>query len=114
MRHLIQPFVRRTAGAALLVTIALTLVPTAFADGWARDRAEAVAVQELDPAIRAAIAAHTKLPAPAASTLPRVPPSDEGFAWGAAGLGLATGIVAICGVLACVSLIRHDGRLRNA
>ena len=36
------------------------------------------------------------------------------FAWGAAALGLAAGIAAMCALLACVSLVRHDGRLRNA
>ena len=114
MRHLIRPLARRTVFAALLVTIALALVPTAFADDWARDRADAVAMQGLDPAIRTAIAANSTMPAAVTSTLPRVSASDDGFAWGAAGLGLATGIAAMCAVLACVSLARHDGRLRNA
>ena len=110
----IRPLARRAAFAAVLVTIALALVPTALGDGWARDRADAIAVQGLDPAIRTAIAAHSTVPAPATSTLPRVVPSDDGFAWGAAALGLATGVAAMCAVLACVSLMRHDGRLRNA
>jgi hypothetical protein len=114
MRHLIRPLARRTVIAALLVTIALALVPTALGDDWARAREERVAVQGLDPAIRAAIAARSAVPAPATATLPRVSPSDDGFAWGAAALGLATGIAAMCAVLACVSLVRSDGRLRNA
>jgi hypothetical protein len=114
MRHPIRPLARRTALVAVLVTVALGLVPTAFGDGWARDRAEAVTVQGLDPAISTAIAARSTARTPVAATLPRVSPSDDGFAWGAAGLGLATGIAAVCLVLACVSLVRHDGRLRNA
>jgi hypothetical protein len=133
---------------AALATVALALVPTAFGDGWARDRADAVAMQSLDPAlrtaiaarsaalalgvdgshggvktgvaegldpaVRAAIAARSAAPAPVSETLPRVSPPDDGFAWGAAALGLATGIAAMCALLACVSLVRHDGRLRNA
>jgi hypothetical protein len=114
MRHLIRPLARRTALAALLVTIALGLVPTAFGDGWARDRADVVAVQGLDPAIRTAIAAHSAVPAPVASTLPSASASDDGFAWSAAALGLAAGIAAMCAVLACISLRRHYGRLLNA
>ena len=49
MRHPIRLLARRTAVAAVFVTIALALVPTAFGDGWARDHADAVAVQGLDP-----------------------------------------------------------------
>ena len=114
MRHPIRLLARRTAVAAVFVTIALALVPTAFGDGWARDRADGVAVQGLDPAIRTAIDARSAMPAPVASTIPRLSPSDDGFAWGAAALGLATGIAAMCAVLVCVSLVRHEGRLRHA
>ena len=114
MRHLIRPLARRTAIAAVLVTIALALVPTAFGDSWGRDHADAVARQALDPAIRTAITARSTVPTPVASTIPRLSPSDAGFAWGAATLGLVTGIAAMCAVLVCVSLVRHDGRLRHA
>ena len=55
MRHPTRLLARRTAIAAVLVTIALALVPTAFGDGWARDHADAVAVQGLDPGIWTAI-----------------------------------------------------------
>ena len=117
MRHLIRPLARRTAIAAVLVTIALALVPTAFGDPWGRDHADAVARQGLDPAIRTAIAARSTVPitarstvpAPVAATIPRLSPADDGFAWGAATLGLVTGIAAMCAVLVCVSLVRHDG-----
>ena len=114
MRHPIRPLARRAAIAAVLVTVALALVPTAFGDGWARDRADGVAVQGLDPAIRTAIDARSAMPAPVASTIPRLSPSDDGFAWWTATLGLVTGIAAMCAVLVCVSLVRHDGRLRHA
>ena len=114
MRHLIRPLVRRMAVAAVLGTLALALVPTAFGDPWARDHADAVAIQGLDPAIRTAIAARSTVPAPVAAAIPRLSPSDDGFAWSAAALGLVTGIAAMCAVLVCVSLVRHDGRLRHA
>lgn len=122
MRHPVPPLARRTAIAAVLVTLALALVPTAFADPWGRDHADAVARQALDPAIRTAIAARSTVPitarstvpTPAASTIPRLSPADGGFAWGAATLGLVTGIAAMCAVFVCVSLVRHDGRLRHA
>jgi len=114
MGHPIRPLTYRTAVAAVLVTLALALVPTAFGDGWARDHADAAAIQGLDPGIRTAVAARATVPAPVAATIPRLSPSDDGFAWGAAALGLATGIAAMCAVLVCVSLVRHDGRLRHA
>ena len=62
MRHPIRFLARRTAVAAVLVTIALALVPTAFGDSWARDHADAVAIQALDPAIRTAITARRRFP----------------------------------------------------
>lgn len=118
MRHAIRLLARRTAVAAVLVTIALALVPTAFGDGWARDHADAVAVQGLDPGIRTAIRTAndywSKAPSPVAATIPRLSPSDDGFAWWTAALGLVTGIAAMGAVLVCVSLVRHDGRLRHA
>lgn len=121
MRHPVPPLARRTAIAAVLVTLALALVPTAFGDPWGRDHADAVARQALDPAIRTAIAARSTVPITArstvptaASTIPRLSPAGGGFAWGAATLGLVTGIAAMCAVFVCVSLVRHDGRLRHA
>jgi len=110
----IRPFAYRTAVAAVLVTIALALVPTAFGDVWARDNANAVATQGLDTAIRTAIAARAPVSTPVAATTLRLTPSDEGFAWGAAALGLGAGIAAMCAVLVCVTLVRHDGPLRHA
>lgn len=122
MRH---PFhlARRTAIVGVLVSLTLTLAPTAFGDAWGHDHADAVASQALDPAIRTAIAARSTVPitarstvpTPVTSTVPRLSPvDDDGFAWGAATLGLVTGIAAMCAVFVCVSLVRHDGRLRHA
>jgi hypothetical protein len=109
-----RPHAYRATVAAVLVTIALALVPTAFGDGWARDHADAVAIQDLDPAIRTAIAARAPESMPVAATTTPLSPSDQGFAWAAAALGLGAGIAAMCAVLVCVSLVRHDGRLRHA
>ena len=49
MRHPIRPLARRTAIAAVLCTLALALVPTAFGDPWGRDHSDAVARQALRP-----------------------------------------------------------------
>jgi len=110
----ISSLAHRTVLAALVVAIALALVPTAFGDGWGRDRTDAIAMQGLDPAIKTAIAARSEARAPVAATAPRISASDDGFAWEAAAVGLATGIGAMCALILCVSLVRHDGRLRNA
>lgn len=42
------------------------------------------------------------------------PAGDDGFAWGAAALGLAAGIVGACVLLGAVTLLRGQDRLRNA
>ena len=107
---------RLVAALALLAAIAVILAPVASADDWARDRAVSIAYQELDPAIRAALESRT-LAVPAASPAPTlVTPSapSDGFAWGAAALGLLVGVGAMCVALACVTLARNDGRLRSA
>jgi hypothetical protein len=110
----IRPLAYRTAVAAVLVTIALALVPTAFGDAWARDNADVVATEGLDTAIRTAIAARAPVSTPVAATTARLAPSDETFAWGAAALGLGAGIAAMCALFVCVTLVRHDGPLRHA
>jgi hypothetical protein len=122
MRHPIQLFARRTVVAAVLVTVALALVPTAFGDPWGRDHADAVAIQALpddwgvDPAIRAAINAHSAArsaaTSPSSAVVTSVP--DQGFAWGDAFVGAAVGVAVMCVALGCVTLLRHDGRLRSA
>jgi hypothetical protein len=107
----------RAAFAALVATLALAPAPTALGDDWARDRAAAAAaVQELDPAIRTAIAARasTATDPTASEVVPTVPSAGDGFAWGAAALGLGVGIAAACVLLGCVTLVRNDGRLRSA
>jgi hypothetical protein len=121
MRHPIQLLARRTVVAAVLVT-ALALVPTAFGDPWGRDHADAVAIQALpddwgvDPAIRAAINAHSAArsaaTSPSSAVVTSVP--DQGFAWGDAFVGAAVGVAVMCVALGCVTLLRHDGRLRSA
>jgi len=122
MRHPIQLFARRTVVAAVVVTVALALVPTAFGDPWGRDHADAVAIQALpddwgvDPAIRAAINAHSAARSAATSPFSAVVTSvpDQGFAWGDAFIGAAVGVAVMCVALGCVTLLRHDGRLRSA
>ena len=107
---------RLTVLAALVATLALGATPTALGDDWARDRAATAAVQELDPAIRTAIAARAAAAAvpSAPEVVPNVPSAGDGFAWGAAALGLGIGIAATCVLLGCVTLVRNDGRLRSA
>lgn len=106
-----------TAVLALVATLALGIAPTALADDGARERLMAArAIEELDPAIRAAMIARTattETPPPASVVVP-APVVDDGFAWKAAALGLAAGVGAMCVLLGCVTLVRHDGRLRSA
>src|SRR6476659_7047683 len=113
MRHPVQLFARRTVVAAVLVTVALALVPTAFGDPWGRDHADAVASAALpddwgvDPAIRAAINAHSAArSAPSSAVLTSVP--EQGFAWGDAFISAAVGVAVMCVALGCVTLVRHD------
>jgi hypothetical protein len=117
MNRSTRRFTRTPATLVLLALTALAVPPVAGADDWARDRARAAAYQELDPAIRTAIAAQT----PSITTVsPTSPVASEpslaanGFAWGAAAIGVLVGIGAACLGLACVTLVRNDGRLRSA
>ena len=102
---------RPVAVVAVVAAIGVCAVPAALADGWARDRA---AIASLDPAIRTAIAARaatvTTVPVP---TAPVVGAGDRGFAWDDAFVGAAVAIAGMCAALACVTLVRHDGRLRS-
>lgn len=103
-----------TATVALLATLALSVAPAALGDDWARDRAAAIALQQLDTAIRTAIEVRSS-ESPIASTADATAPSpDDGFAWGAALLGLGAGAIGMCVLLGCVTLVRNDGRLRSA
>ena len=115
------------ATVALAASLALAVAPDAFADDWARERADVVApvavgddwardrraVEQLDPAIRTAIV--SRVPGiPATSPAAAAVPANDGFAWGAALLGLGAGVAGMCVLLGCVTLVRHDGRLRSA
>jgi hypothetical protein len=102
-----------TLALVAMLALALGLAPTAFGDDWARDRAAATAVQELDPAIRIAMVGAAAA-APTTSIVATAPDGDDGFAWGAAALGLGAGVIAMCALLGCVTLVRSHGRLRSA
>jgi hypothetical protein len=114
MHRSLHRLTRLMATVALVATAALGVASTALADDWARDRADARAVQEVDPAIRTAIAAHSTEAASPPVAAVSAPALDDGFAWGAAALGLVAGIVGTCVLVGCVNLVRHDGRLRSA
>ena len=102
---------------ALVAMLALGVVPSALGDDWARDRSAADAVQQLDPAIRAAIAARPVESTGVATSRPAVVSAavagDDEFAWGAAAVGLGAGVAAMCLLLGCVTLVRSHGRLRS-
>ena len=98
----------------VLATASLGTASAAFGDAWGRDDAVAQRVQQLDPAIRTAIAARTVVPVPVAAVEVAAPATDAGFAWGAAALGAAASALALAALLGCVTLVRHDGRLRSA
>jgi hypothetical protein len=98
----------------VLATASLGTASAAFGDAWGQDHAVARQVQQLDPAIRTAIAAHSVVPVPVAAVAVAAPVADAGFAWGAAALGAAAGALALAALLACVTLVRHDARLRSA
>ena len=72
------------------------------------------AVSALDPAIRTAMVAHASAAATTGPDVPRVADlRTDAFAWGAAALGLAAGVAAMCVLLGCVTLVRSHGRLRS-
>jgi hypothetical protein len=110
-------FSRLAAMVALFAALGVGVVPAALADDWGRDRAQVAALDGLDPAIRTAIAAQAPAPSalvPQTPTLAAPSSPSDGFAWGAAGLGLLVGVGGMCIALGCVTLLRHDGRLRSA
>ena len=106
--------VRFFATMALLASIVLAGAHPAVADDWGRDRAAVAAYQGLDPAIRAAVEARAPVPIAMPTATVSVPSADNGFAWGAAAVGFGVAIAGMCLALACVTLVRHDGRLRSA
>lgn len=117
MQHPLGRPRRLAAFAALVATLALGVAPAGSADDWARDRVAADAVQGLDPAIRAAIAARAAEPTRIATSPSRVAsesaPGGDAFAWGAALVGLGAGVAAMSLLLGCVTLVRSHGRLRS-
>lgn len=107
---------RMAAALAVVAATVFVVAPVASADDWARDGARVTAFTELDPAIRTAIGAQAPS-VPLASPTPiatEVLVSAEGFAWAEAGIGVLVGIGVACFGLACVTLVRNDGRLRSA
>jgi hypothetical protein len=114
MHRTIVALGRSAVLVALVATIALGLASAARSDDWARDDVAARAIGSLDPAIRTAIAAHTVGMPSAPAIEPSTSAADDGFAWFAAALGVGVGVAVMCAVFGCVTLVRHDGRLRNA
>lgn len=108
--------VRHTMTLTVVTVVALVAVLPVAADDWARDRAAAAAsLEALDPAIRTAIAARPGA-VPSVSSVTETPAaavSVDGVAWLDAGVGAAVGFTIACLVLLCVTLVRHDGRLRS-
>jgi hypothetical protein len=113
MHRSVRSLTRLTAIVAVLGVLAVAAAQAVSADDWGRGRAALTAQQELDPAIRAAIAARASA-APTAPIVAPTPSTEDGFAWEAAAIGAFVGIGAMCIALACVTLVRHDGRLRSA
>ena len=114
MQRSLHSLTRLAAILTLAATVVLAVAPAGFGDDWAHDRSSALAAQQLDPAIRIAIATRTAKPSPVAVVRVSTPAADDRFAWGAAALGLGVGVAGMCVVLGCVTLVRHDGRLRSA
>jgi hypothetical protein len=100
--------------ALATASLSLSLAPAAFGDAWGRDDAAASRLQHLDPAIRTAIGARAAVPAPSpAATVELTSTAEPGFAWDDAALGALVGALALAALLVCVTLVRHDGRLRS-
>ena len=91
---------------------AFARTPGSYAGG--PDRSEAAFVRYgIDPAIRTPVATPSRaLPIAMPATMVMSAPED-GFAWRAAGFGLAVGIAGMLFLLGCVTLVRHEGRLRS-
>jgi hypothetical protein len=133
MYRQLQRLVRVTATAALLAVVALGISPAAFGSyeggpdrseaAFARtpgsyaggpERSEATfARYGLASAIRTPVAAPSPALPIAVPTTVVVSAPEDGFAWRAAGFGLAVGIAGMLFLLGCVTLVRHDGRLRS-
>jgi hypothetical protein len=133
MYRQLKGLVRVTATSALLAVVALGISPAAFGSyaggpdrsevAFARtpgsyaggpDRSEAaLARYGVDPAIRTPIGSPSpEVPIAVPATVVISAPED-GFAWRAAAFGLAVGVAGMLFLLGCVTLVRHDGRLRS-
>jgi hypothetical protein len=77
-------------------------------------RSETSPVLDLDPAIRTAILARASVAGTTTRAVPPAAAAADGFAWGAAALGFGAALAGVCVLLGCVTLVRHDGRLRSA
>ena len=129
MHRSLQRKVRLTATVAL---VALGIAPAALGYAGGPDRSEAAFARTpgsyaggadrseaafarygTDSAIRAPIGSPSPaLPIAVPATVVVSAPAD-GFAWRAAAFGLAVGIAGVLFLLGCVTLVRHDGRLRS-
>jgi hypothetical protein len=108
----ISPAALGYAGGPDRSEVAFARTPGSYAGG--PDRSEAAfARYGLDPAIRTPIASPSpELPIAVPATVAISAPED-GFAWRAAAFGLAVGVAGMLFLLGCVTLVRHDGRLRS-
>ena len=129
MHRSLQRQVRLTATVAL---VALGISPAALGYAGGPDRSEAAFARTpgsyaggpdrseaafarygIDPAIRTPITSPSPaLPIAVPVTVVTSAPAD-GFAWRAAAYGLGVGIAGVLFLLGCVTLVRHDGRLRS-
>ena len=129
MHRSLQRQIRLTATVAL---VALGITPAALGSAGGPDRSEAAFARTsgsyaggpdrsdaafsryaLASAIRTPIAASSPALPIAVPTTVVVSEPEDGFAWRAAGFGLAVGIAGVLFLLGCVTLVRHDGRLRS-
>jgi hypothetical protein len=112
-RYELDPAIRAAIAARSVGLVAVPSSRGSYAGG--PDRAEgAFARHELDPAVRTAIEARSAEMSAVSPVAVVVSTPDAGFAWGAAAVGLGAGMAAMCVLLACVTLVRNDGRLRSA
>ena len=111
----------RLAGfTALLLVVAVLVVPVAAADDWGRDRAASTTIvvdDALDPAIRGALLARSTSPATSVEVETPVASATtaDGFAWEAAGVGAGVALVCVLLVAGCAMVLgqRHD-RIQSA
>ena len=108
----ITPAALGYAGGPHRSEAAFARTPGSYAGGPDRSDA-AFSRYGLASAIRTPIAAPSPALPIAVPTAVVVSEPEDGFAWRAAGFGLAVGIAGVLFLLGCVTLVRHDGRLRS-